>query len=324
MELAGLLSFLVFFLTMAGIYAVMSLGLNVQWGFSGQFNIGIAGFWAVGSYTAAILSTPGSPFWLGGFGMPMVVGLLVAAILSGLIALLVGLLCVNLRTDYLAIATIGIGEIIRLLLKNEAWLTNGVRGIPGIPRPFAEYGRDVQQLLFLALVVLVIVLVYLALERANRSPWGRVQRAIRENEPATMAAGKDVMRFRLEAFVLGSAIMGVGGALYAHFVGFISPEAFDPLFTTFIVWVMLIAGGSGNNKGAVLGAFLIWAVWSGTQFATAYLPPDIAVRAGAARVLLVGVILQVILLARPQGLLPERPPRPVAADELRPRPAARS
>jgi branched-chain amino acid transport system permease protein len=311
MELAGLINFLIFFLTLAGIYAVISLGLNVQWGFSGQFNIGIAGFWAVGSYTAAILSTNPSTFHLGGFGLPFVVGLVVAAILSGVLALGIGLLCVNLRTDYLAIATIGIGEIVRLVLKNEEWLTNGVRGIPGIPRPFAAYGRDIQQLLFLGVVLLVILIIYLALERANRAPWGRVQRAIRENEPATMASGKDVLRFRLEAFVLGSAIMGVGGALYAHFVGFISPEAFDPLFATFIVWVMLIAGGSGNNKGAVLGAFLIWAVWSGSQFLTAYLPPDITARAGAARVLLVGVLLQVILLARPQGLLPERPPPPI-------------
>ncbi len=313
MELGGLLTFLVFFLTVAGIYAVMSLGLNVQWGFGGQFNIGIAGFWAVGSYTAAILATPASPFHLGGFSQPLIVGLIVAAVLSGVLALLIGLLCVNLRTDYLAIATIGIGEIVRLVLKNEDWLTNGVRGIAGIPRPFAAYGRDLQQLLFLAVVLLTVLVVYLALERANRAPWGRVQRAIRENEPAAMAAGKDVLRFRLEAFVLGAAIMGVGGALYAHFVGFISPEAFDPLFATFLVWVMLIAGGSGNNKGAVLGAFLIWAVWSGTQFVTAYLPPDVAARAGALRVLLVGVLLQVILLARPEGILREVPPKPPAA-----------
>ena len=314
MELGGLLTFLVFFLTLAGIYAVMSLGLNVQWGFSGQFNIGIAGFWAVGSYTAAILATGPSDFHLGGFGLPFVAGLVAAAVLSALLALLVGLLCVNLRTDYLAIATIGIAEIVRLFLKNEDWLTNGVRGIPGIPRPFAEYGRDAQQLLFLGTVLLTIVIVYLALERANRAPWGRVQRAIRDNEPAAMASGKNVLRYRLEAFVLGSAVMGLGGALYAHFVGFISPEAFDPLFTTFIVWVMLIAGGSGNNKGALLGAFLIWAVWSGTQFLTGYLPIELTARAGALRVLLVGVLLQAILLARPQGLLPERPPRPIPAE----------
>ncbi|MGH6945022.1 MAG: branched-chain amino acid ABC transporter permease, partial [Geminicoccaceae bacterium] len=206
-----------------------------------------------------------------------------------------------------------IGEIIRLLLKNEEWLTNGVRGIPGIPRPFSALGRDTQQLLFLGVVLLTIVVVYLAIEGANRAPWGRVQRAIRENEPATMAAGKNVLRFRLEAFVLGSAIMGLGGALYAHFVRFISPEAFDPLFATFMVWVMLIVGGSGNNKGAVLGAFLIWAIWSGTQFVTAELPPELTARAGAARVLLVGVLLQIILLWRPQGILPEVPPKAVTS-----------
>ena len=318
MELGGLLTFLVFFLTLAGIYAVMSLGLNVQWGFSGQFNIGIAGFWALGSYTAAILTTGPSAFHVGGFGLHFVAGIVIAGALSALLALLVGLLCVNLRTDYLAIATIGIGEIVRLALKNEDWLTNGVRGIPGIPRPFAEYGRDAQQLLFLGVVLLTIVIVYVALERARRAPWGRVQRAIRENEPATMAAGKNVLRYRLEAFVLGSAIMGVGGALYAHFVGFISPEAFDPLFTTFIVWVMLIAGGSGNNKGALLGAFLIWGVWSGTQFLTGYLPVELTARAGALRVLLVGILLQVILLARPQGILPEHRPRPIPVERTEP------
>jgi branched-chain amino acid transport system permease protein len=323
MELTGLLSFLVFFLTLAGIYAVMALGLNVQWGFSGQFNIGIAGFWAIGSYTAAILTTGPSTFHVGGFGVPFLLAALVAGALSALVALLIGLICVNLRTDYLAIATIGIGEIIRLVLKNEQWLTNGVRGIPGIPRPFSDYGRDLQQLLFLVTVLLIILIVYLALERANRAPWGRVQRAIRENEPATMAAGKNVLRFRLEAFVLGSAIMGVGGALYAHFIGFISPEAFDPLYATFLVWVMLIAGGSGNNKGAVLGAFLIWAVWSGTQFVTAELPAEWAARAGAARVLLVGVLLQVILLMRPRGILPEAPPAAVTQDRAQERrPAA--
>ncbi len=318
MELGGLASFLVFFLTLAGIYAIMTLGLNVQWGFSGQFNIGIAGFWAVGSYAAAILTTPESPYHLGGFAWPMLPSALFAAALSALIALLIGLICVNLRTDYLAIATIGIGEIIRLVLKNEEWLTNGVRGIPAIPRPFSGYGRDVQALLFLALVVAAIIVVHALLERARRSPWGRVQRAIRDNEAAARASGKNVLRFRLEAFVLGAAIMGFGGALYAHFAGFISPEAFDPLFATFLVWVMLIAGGSGNNRGAILGAFAIWALWSGTQFLTAYLPIEWAARGGALRVLLVGLLLQVILISRPEGLLPERPPRPIAGRARRP------
>ncbi len=315
MELVGLASFLVFFLTLAGIYALVTLGLNVQWGFAGQFNIGIAGFWAIGAYTAAILDTPPSPFHLGGFGMPFAVGAAAATLLAALVALAVGRICVDLRTDYLAIATIGIGEILRLVLKNEEWLTNGVRGIAGIPRPFAELGRTGQALAFLAFVLVAIVVVHALLERARRSPWGRVQRAIRDDEPAVLAVGRDVRRFRLESFVLGAAVMGFAGAVHAHFVGFISPEAFDPLFTTFLVWVMLVVGGSGNNLGAIVGAFAVWAIWSLSQFATAYLPLEWAARAGALRVLLVGVLLQAVLLWRPQGLLPERPPPPVVRRE---------
>ncbi|MFQ5971190.1 MAG: branched-chain amino acid ABC transporter permease [Alphaproteobacteria bacterium] len=309
MELPGIVDFLVFFVTFAGIYAVLSLGLNVQYGLCGQFNIGIAAFWAVGSYATAIITTDASPNYIGGFGLPLALGVVVAMVLSGVLALLVGLITVNLRTDYLAIATIGIAEIIRLVLKNEAWLTNGVRGIPSIPRPFEGLQSDWQQLSFLALVIATIAVVYLALERGRQAPWGRVLRAIRENEPATMAAGKDVMRFRLEAFVLGAVIMGLGGALYAHFFAFISPEAFDPLFATFLVWVMLIAGGSGNNKGAILGALIIWGIWSGTQFLTSALPVEMAARTAPLRILLIGVLLQVILLTRPQGLLKEVPPK---------------
>ena len=213
MELGGVIEYGLFFLSFVGIYALLSLGLNLQWGLTGQFNIGIAGFFAVGAYTSAILTTAPSPHHLGGFGMPLVVGLIVAMVLAGLVAVLVGLLTVRLRTDYLAIATIGIAEIIRLGLKNEEWLTNGVRGIPGIPRPFAEtLGQS--DGVFLLVIVVLILMVYLALEAARRSPWGRVLRAIRENEDGVRAAGKHIERFRLEAFVVGSMIMGLGGALF--------------------------------------------------------------------------------------------------------------
>ena len=133
-----------------------------------------------------------------------------------------------------------------------------------------------------------------------------------------MAAGKNVLSFRLQAFVLGSMVMGLAGALYAHFVGFISPEAFQPEFATFIVWVMLIAGGSGNTRGAILGAFAIWGIWSGTEFLTgALLPAAWMTRASALRLLLIGVLLQIILLTRPEGLLPEKPPQPIDPDKPR-------
>lgn len=158
---------------------------------------------------------------------------------------------------------------------------------------------------FLVIVVIAAALVYWLLERANHAPWGRVLRAVRDNEATAEASGKNVVGFRLQAFVLGSAIMGLGGALYAHYVRFISPEAFEPMSATFLVWVMLIAGGSGNNRGAILGAFVIWLIWSGTEIFTGLLPGEWATRAGALRVLLIGVLLQVILITRPEGLLSE-------------------
>ncbi len=312
MTLPGWASYLVGLVTQIGIYAVLALGLNIQWGFTGLFNIGIGAFFAIGAYATAIVTTPASPDYVGGFELPFGVGLLMAMALSGTLAAIVGLITLKLRSDYLAIATIGIAEIVRLVLKNEAWLTNGVRGIAAIPKPFLGWLPSpdpvLYSLVFLVLVLIIVGILYVANERAYRSPWGRVLRAIREDELATQAAGKGVLKFRLQAFILGSMIMGLGGSLYAHSIGFISPEAFQPEFATFIVWVMLIAGGSGNNRGALLGAFCIWSLWSGTQFFTQLLPSGWETRAGALRVLLIGVLLQIILLARPKGFLPERPP----------------
>lgn len=315
MEIGGIASYIVFFLTLAGIYAVLALGLNMQWGYTGMLNIGIGAFFAIGAYASAIATTGASADYLGGFGLPFLAGVFIAMLLAGVLAFLIGLITLNLRSDYLAIATIGIAEIVRLILKNEAWLTNGVRGIAGIPRPLSGLVEGADEILYLLLVLAFVGLIYLTNQRSYRSPWGRVLRGIRENEPAVMAAGKNVLSFRLQAFVLGSMAMGLAGALYAHFVTFISPEAFMPEFATFLIWVMLIAGGSGNNRGAMLGAFVIWAVWSGTEFLTTQLPPEWITRAGALRVLLIGILLQVILILRPQGLLPERPPRPPAVEE---------
>ena len=309
MELAGVLSYLVFFLTMAGIYGILALGLNVQWGYTGQINIGVAAFFAVGAYASAIVTTDPSTSHLGGFQLPFLAGVVAAMVVSGLLALIVGLITQNLRTDYLAIASIGIAEIIRLLLKNEGWLTNGVRGIPGIPKPLSGIVEAGDALIYLLIIVVFVIIIYLAMERLFHSPWVRVLRGIRANEEAVHAAGKNVLRFRVEAFVVGSVIMGIGGALYAHFTTFISPSAFDPMFGTFLVWVMLIAGGSGNNRGALLGAVVIWGVWSVTEMFTAQLPEAFVTRASALRIFLIGLLLEIILITRPQGLLPEKPPK---------------
>jgi branched-chain amino acid transport system permease protein len=160
--------------------------------------------------------------------------------------------------------------------------------------------------LYLIIVLMAAAVVYWAIERGIRSPWGRVLRAIREDEAAAAMNGKNVFAFKLQALVLGAAIMGVGGALYAHYVRAISPDAFTPLFGTFLIWVMLMLGGSGNNKGAILGAFLVWGIWTGSTFATDQtLPPFWAARAPYVRFLLIGLILEAIILLRPQGLLGE-------------------
>lgn len=305
METAGLIGFGIYFLTTVGIYAVLTLGLNIQWGLTGQINIGVAGFFAVGAYVAAFVTAAGNPAHFGGFDLPFWLALPLSTVAAAVLAAGIGALCVNLRSDYLAIATIGIAEIIRFVLKNESWLTNGVRGIADIPRPILESAGS--NLVYLAITIVAVVIAFWLAERARVSPWGRVLRAIRDNEPATSAAGKSVAGFRLQAFVFGSALMGFAGALYANFVGFISPDAFDPLFGTFLVWAMLIVGGSGNNVGAVVGAFVVWVIWSGSELLTGLLPPEFSTQASATRVLLVGVLLQVALLMRPEGLFPEKP-----------------
>ncbi len=338
-------------LTVGGIYAIFALGLNVQWGFAGLFNVGIVGFAAVGAYTYALLTTAESTFHLGGFGLPLPLGMVAGMVMAAFIAGLIGVICIRLRSDYLAIATIGIAEIIKLVLKNETQVTNGPRGISKIPRAWEHYSEERfytswplnwfaeakqwqaffdglpswwWQPCFATTILLIMYLVYRLLERARVSPWGRMMTAIRENESAARAAGKDVTRRRIEAFVIGAAIMGFAGALFAQHLRLIEPtNTFDPAKVTFLVWVMLILGGSGNNRGAMVGAFLIWTIWSASELligGTISLIGSIAegldttaltTRAGFLRMMLIGIFLQIILQKFPGGILPEvRPASP--------------
>ena len=302
-----LLGYGAFFLSMALTYAIICLGLNVQWGQTGLFNVGVAGFVAIGAYASALLTTPDAPDRLGGFGLPIFAGWIGAALAAGLASLLVGALTVRLRADYLAIATFGVAVMVQLGLLNLQFLTGGPFGIGFIPRPFAAAAGTPALIaaLNLALLVAVVATLYLGLERLLRSPWGRVLRAIREDETAARALGKNADRFRLQAFALGGAIMGLAGAAQAHFIGFIAPENYQPMLT-FQVWAMLIAGGSGNNRGAILGAIVVWGLWAFSAPAIAALfPPDEQARAAALRIVLIGIGLCAILLLRPRGLLGE-------------------
>jgi branched-chain amino acid transport system permease protein len=309
MEATGLFFFFVGFLIMGGIYAVLCIALNIQWGMGGLFNAGIAGFFAVGAYASAIMTTAVSEKHLGGFSLPIPVGLLAAALLAGVTGWAVAKICVRLKSDYLAMASIGIAEILRIIIVNEDWITNGSLGISGIPRPFDGWvqGRSAD-LVFLGTVWAVVLLAYFIGERLRDSPWGRTLRAIRDNEDAARAAGKDVEWFKLQTFVIGAALMGVAGGLSAHYFKFLSPNATEPLVVTFLVWVMLMAGGSGNNKGAIAGGLGIWAIWSFTEILTNRLPPEWATRSSYIRMLLIGLILQAVLQRYRAGLIPEKSP----------------
>lgn len=313
----GWISYLVFFLILASIYAIMALGLNLQWGYTGLFNIGIVGFFAVGAYTFAILATPDQGGHLGGFNWPFIPALLGALLMSGLVALVVGIPTLRLRDDYLAIATIGIAATIQLIANNMSWLTGGPQGIYNIPQPLADYFSTNlgYNIFFLGMTAVIVVLVYLGLERMVHSPWGRVLLAIREDETAAGSLGKNAFSYRLQSFVIGSMLMGLSGALYASFIKYISPTLFLPILT-FQVWAMLIVGGSGSNLGAIVGAILVWALWTGSgTVVQSILPASLQVKGGAIQIILIGLVLMLSLLFRPRGLLGDR--REVAAERAR-------
>jgi len=305
----GLVSYLVFFLIVVTILSILTLGLNLQWGSTGVFNAGVVGFYAIGGYAYAILTAPARPELIGNFGLPWIVGVIGALAVSAGVAILVGLATIKLRGDYLAIATFGIAVTIQLIALNWEGLTGGSLGLTSIPRPLsAVFTTPLSyNLFYLALTAGFCLLVYWALERVSRSPWGRALKAIREDEGAAIALGKNATSLRLQAFVLGSAVMGLSGALYVSFIGFISPFDFLPIIT-FQVWTMLIVGGSGNNKGALLGTLIVWGLWSASgTLISKIVPAAYQTQGGAIQAILIGLVLVLTLLFRPRGLIGEEP-----------------
>ncbi|MBZ0161641.1 MAG: branched-chain amino acid ABC transporter permease [Notoacmeibacter sp.] len=377
-------------------YAVIALGLSLQWGTAGLFNVGVMGFIAAGAFTSVLITYPvndafwagdgpallgftalkaaigvlaiwaarqtrrfGFPAWLanlltlvalavtflvvsadldiaanviekeaewvGGFGLPVFLGWAAAGVVAGVIAWFVGKICLGLRSDYLAIATLGIAQIIKTLLKNADWLTHGTLTVSPLPWPVAgaaETGFETARATYLALTATLLVIVYLLLERAWHAPWGRMMRAIRDNEDAAASMGKDVNRRRLEIFVFGSMLMGTGGAALIHFNTIFDPSGFIDLNHTFLVWVMVILGGAGNNRGAIFGALFVYVVWTMSEpLSLAFFgqvrdlgqawfgwvaPDDLDSRAISMRVFVIGLTIALVLRYAPQGVLPER------------------
>ena len=386
-------------------YALIALGLNIQWGYGGLFNFGIMGMLMLGGAAVTFISYPiNAQFWgsdgplmlgkalmaflagfllvwgarhadrfgirgrwktalivlawivaycvyrsqidpaaayiedkahggwVGGLGLHPVLGWLFGGILAAGVAYVVGKICLGLRTDYLAIATIGISEIIRALLKNMDWLTRGTLTVSPIPWP-TPIPQDLQaqgvsisdsfiyaRLGFLALVIAILVVAFFLIQRAYGGPWGRMMRAIRDNHIAAASMGKNVTRRQLEIFVLGSVLMGIGGAMLVSFQQIYDPGSYQPINHTFLIWVMVIVGGAGNNWGAVFGALLIYITWMISDPVSQWLfngisnwstdmgwgaIPEIQSRASQMRVFVLGVVITIALRYAPRGLIPE-------------------
>ena len=396
------------------ISSIMALGVNIQWGYAGLFNVGVMGFaalggvaamlmsvppvkeaWAVGgtgvalgivttlvTIAAAVLTfrflargklralaiivvctvgyaitrsifdpatdaiesvNPAATGYLGGLGLPIIFSWPIGGLLAGGAAWIVGKITLGLRTDYLAIATLGISEIIVAILKNEDWMTRGVKNVVGLPRPVpfeinlqrsdwfiqwcetlganpVTFSSIFVKLCYAGLFTVVLLIILYLSEKALRSPWGRMMRAIRDNEVSANAMGKNVTARHLQVFVLGSVVVGIAGAMLTTLDGQLTPASYQPLRFTFLIWVMVIVGGSGNNWGAVLGGFVIWFFWiqaepmgiwlmdaitSGMQEGNA-LREHLLESAQHMRLMTMGLILLLALRFSPRGLIPER------------------
>lgn len=399
---------------MALVSAIMALGVNMQWGYAGLFNVGVMGFVALGGLAAVLVGmppvgdawaagglqvllglvlgaativlailiytkmpptrariwamiavlvlgfvifravfdsgvalveavNPAAEGYLGGLGLPVLLAWPVGGVLAAGAAWVIGKTALGLRSDYLAIATLGVSEIIIAVLKNEDWLTRGVKNVTGIPRPVpyevelqasawftdlsARLGADpiafssvTVKLCYAGLFIIVLLILIWFSEKAWNSPWGRMMRAIRDNEVSAAAMGKDVKSRHLQVFVLGSAVVGMAGAMMATLDSQLVPSSYQPLRFTFLVWVMVIVGGSGNNWGAVLGGFLIWWLWVMVEpigydalvFLTSgmaegnWLRDHLLESAAHTRLLTMGLVLLLVLRFSPRGLIPER------------------
>ena len=403
-----------FILNMGLISAIMALGVNLQWGFAGLFNVGIMGFVALGGLATVLVSMPPvEGAWsaggirivsglalgimsivstilvfkrmqsgrnrtlamlavliigffafravfdggveaveainpanagnIGGLGLPVLLAWPIGGVLAAGAAWIIGKTALGLRSDYLAIATLGIAEIVIAVMKNEDWMARGVKNVIGLPRP-VPYEIDLQnsaefvakanaygidpvtastlwvKLLYAGLFAVVLIVIFVMAQAALKSPWGRMMRAIRDNEVSSEAMGKNVTARHLQIFVLGSAICGIAGAMITTLDGQLTPTSHQPLRFTFLVWLMVIVGGSGNNLGAVLGGFVIWFFWvqvepMGLAFLTlitsgmgegSALKAHLLDSAAHMRLLTMGIILLCVLRFSPRGLIPEK------------------
>lgn len=294
--MASLIAYIADTMTYVGIFGLLAISLNLEAGYTRLMNFGKVAFFAVGAYVSALLTVSGAPFLVGLAG-----GMLVA----GLLGLLIAIPTLKLREDYLAITTIAAAEIVRLVLLNEKSYGLGPMGIRGIPSPLSGFfGASSYPLFYMTLVWACLIVWLLVSQRIISSPFGRILRAIREDEVATEALGKDVFLFKTKSLVLGSCMAGAAGSLFAHYTSFVSPDMFMPLLT-FSVWTMLIVGGTANNYGAILGAFLIQMFERSTRILKDLVDMPTGAQVNL-RWIVIGLLMVIFLMYKPQGVLGER------------------
>jgi branched-chain amino acid transport system permease protein len=289
-------SYLIFIATIAGIYAMLSLGLVFIWGQAGMVNLGLVGFFALGAYTSAIATKA---------GVPIALGWVLATIVSASAGAALTVATRKMRGDYLAIVSLGFAEVVRLVATNETWLTRGSDGISGIRIPFKDELGSAFAPSYLALVWVCVALSAWALVRLIRSPFGRALRAVRDDEQVASAAGKPPLRLKVKAFSFGAALTGLAGAAYAHLTSYIAPDGFVPLLTIYI-FLAATLGGYTRPAGAVIGAVVLMTLLEGTRFAAALVPGLDAVQVASLREFVIAVALIAVMQLRPQGLLRER------------------
>lgn len=319
-----------------GCNAMMVLGLNVQFGLANVINFGYYILVAIGGYAAGLTvlgpaqpAQSGGTEYLLGWTLPWPIPVVAGGIGGAVLALVVGVIAVRrLRSDYLAVATLVVGEVAWLLTGNSTPLVNGWNGLTGIPQPLADVLNLPQvqyQWVFLGIVLVCTVITFLVMQRLTHSPFGRSLRAIRENEYTAAACGKDVFRLRMTALIVGGIMAGVGGALFVEFIGTIQPSMWA-VPETFVLFAALIVGGRGNNWGAVLGAVLVPVGFleASRLLPQSWISPNLV---DPLRWIIIGLVLILVLYFRPQGILPEpkarfpRTPHEVAAAEEAPLPA---
>lgn len=276
------------------IYMLLAGGLSLQYGFTGLINFGHVGFFAIGAYTSALLAMQ---------GVPILICMAAATAFAAVFAFPLGMIALRLRGDYLAIVTLGFSESVRMMLQKEEWLTHGVHGIPGIPRLFGN--GPSADLWILATLVIVNIIVFAGIKGIIKSPFGRVIGAIRDNEVAVRALGKDPARFKTRSLAIGAALAGLAGAFQAHYLTFISPEQFVPLIT-FYVWMAIIMGGVNRLSGVVVGTVMLVGFLEGSRFLREIFPGVSEVQLSSVRFWIIGMALICTMLYRPEGLFGER------------------